>query len=96
MTASGTTKQELPEELKTMKTDEWMETINSIYSKLQDDKVANLLLLADDPTAADRISQNINKHKVLFHVMILINVHLRSCRTDENVKANRLFEKEQN
>ena len=54
----------VPNELKSSKIPSWLQIIGNINAELDSSKVANLLLLSDDPSEADRIAEKINKHKV--------------------------------
>jgi len=55
---------------------EWIKTINLIYSNLENEKISNFLLLTDDKNAADRITQNINKHKVYTLTTVAIWIYI--------------------
>jgi len=55
----------VPNELKSSKISSWLQIISSINAELDSNKLANLLLLSDDPSEADRIAEKINKHKVM-------------------------------
>jgi len=55
----------VPNELKSSKIPSWLQIIGNVNAELDSSKVANLLLLSDDPSEADRIAEKINKHKVM-------------------------------
>ena len=54
----------VPNELKSSKIPSWLQIIGNVNAELDSSKLANLLLLSDDPSEADRIAEKINKHKV--------------------------------
>ena len=54
----------VPNELKSSKIPTWLQIIGNVNAELDSSKLANLLLLSDDPSEADRIAEKINKHKV--------------------------------
>lgn len=44
--------------------DSWMELINNIYKSFNEENMQNLFRLADNPQTADRIVEQLEKHKV--------------------------------